>query len=357
MIPFVDLRPQNDKIRRGLEKAFRDSLDESYYILGPSVKKFENSFANYLGVKYCLGVASGTDALVLALKALNIGPGDEVIVPANTFIATALAVSFVGAKPVLVDADYDSFNIDVSIIEKAISQKTKAIIPVDLYGQPADMKFIRKIARKHKLFLVEDAAQAHGARINGRRIGNFADITTFSFYPAKNLGALGDGGAVVTNNKTLFKNLSLLRNYGQRKKYYHDLKGLNTRLDSIQASFLDIKLKELDKWNSERLRIVSYYQEGLENVREIKLPYVVRAKRRDKLQDYLTGKGIQTQIHYPIPIHLQKAYKDLNYKKGDFPVSEKLASETLSLPFYPGLQKTKVAEVVSAIKLFYNSKI
>lgn len=367
MIPFVDLKPQNEAIRRQLEKSFSDSLDESYYILSPSVKKFEENFAKYLGVKYCIGVASGTDALILALKALDIKPGDEVIVPANTFIATALAATYVNAKPVLVDVNPETFNIDVSNLEKAITKKTKAIIPVDLCGQPADMIAMKRIAKKHKLYVVEDAAQSHGAMIGNKRVGNFADITTFSFYPAKNLGALGDGGAVVTNNKSLYKKVLSLRNYGQKKKYYHNEKGFNSRLDTIQASFLDIKLKKLDAWTKERQKIAEFYNKNLANIKDVKTPkvlenashvyhlYVIRTKKRNALKAYLDQRGIMTQIHYPVPIHLQKAYKDLGYKKGDFPVSEKLSKEILSLPLYPGITKDQLAEVVSAIKLYYNS--
>lgn len=363
MIPFFDLKTQYKEIRNDIDKNINRVLSSGNFILGEELVSFENEFAKFCGVKFAIGVGSGTFALFLALKSLGIKREDEVITVPNTFIATAEAISQVGAKPVFVDVDNDTFNIDVAKIEEKINEKTKAIIPVHLYGHPVDMDPILKIAKKNNLRVIGDAAQACGAEYKGRKISGLGDITIFSFYPTKNLGAYGDAGAITTNNDEIAEKIRLLRNYGQKIKYHHLIKGFNSRLDEIQAAILRVKLKRLDEWNNSRRKIAKIFNELLENA-DVVLPiereyakhvyylYVVRSNQRDKLQQWLKSKAISTLIHYPIPIHLQMAYKDLGYKKGDFPVVETCAKEILSLPMFPELKKEQIKEICFWVKKF-----
>lgn len=359
-IKFVDFKPMHDSLNSDLQMRVKSVLSTNWFINGNQVKSFENSFSDYLSIDACIGCGNGLDALVLSLKALGIGQGDEVILPANTFIATALAVTYTGATPILVEPRKDTYNIDSSKIEAAITPKTKAIIPVHLYGQPADMDPIMDIAQKHNLLVVEDTAQAHGAKYHGKTAGTFGDAGAFSFYPGKNLGALGDGGAVVTNDAELAERIRAMGNYGSKEKYVHEFKGQNSRLDEIQAAFLSVKLPHLDTWNEERRRIANRYVSEITNPAII-LPtvidgvepvwhiFAIRTKDRDGLQHYLEKKGIQTGIHYPTPIHLHEAYKDLGYKKGDFPIAEEISATELSLPMFYGLTDEQIDYVINAI--------
>ena len=310
-----------------------------------------------------MGVGNGLDALMLALKALNVGEGDEVIVPANTYIATALAVTYVGATPILVEPDIKTFNIDPGKIEEAVTEKTKVIMPVHLYGQPCDMNPIMEIAKKYSLYVVEDCAQAHGATYKGKLIGTFGDASGFSFYPGKNLGALGDAGATVSNNKDLIKRIRALGNYGSDYKYHHIYKGNNSRLDELQAAFLLAKLPHLNKMNVERRKIAKKYLDGIKNP-EIILPYImkdtepvwhifgIRCRRRDELEEFLKKKGIGTNKHYPIPIHLQECYRDLGFKEGDYPIAEEISATELSIPMYYGMTDEEIEYVIDSINEF-----
>ena len=330
---------------------------------GAEDEAFEKAFAEYCNVNYCVGAGNGLDALMLTLKALNVGAGDEVIVPSNTYIATALAVTYIGAAPVFVEPDIRTFNINPNLIEAAITEKTKAIIPVHLYGQACDMDPIVKIAKKNNLYIVEDCAQAHGATYKGKKIGSFGDAAGFSFYPGKNLGALGDAGAVVTNNKVLEEKIRALGNYGSDFKYHHIYKGNNSRLDELQAAFLAAKLPYLEKMNVERRRIAGMYTEGITNPK-ITVPYVIpdcvpvwhiygiRCAQRDALEKHLNQKGIGTNKHYPIPIHLQECYKDLNIPKGALPIAEEISSTELSIPMYYGMTDKEIRYVIDAINEF-----
>lgn len=366
-VPLVDLKAEYKEISKEVDLALKKVLSGGNFILGKEVKLFEKEFAKYCGAKYAVGVNSGTDAIILGLLGLGVGKGDEVIVPAFTYVATAFAVSSTGAKPVFVDIDESSYNIDVNKIEGVINERTKAIIPVHLYGQSADMQKILEIGQKHKLKIVEDACQAHGAehifRGDGgeeliKKAGNIGDVGCFSFYPTKNLGCYGDGGMVVTDNEELYKNLLMLRNYGEKRKYEHIIKGYNSRLDEIQAIILGVKLKRLDKWNELRRKNAKIYSELLKDVKEVVLlkelnyakhvycVYPVRIKNRDKVYNSLRNNGIGAIIHYPIPLHLQKAYQELGYKKGDFPIAEKISNEIISLPMYPQLKKEQISIVV-----------
>ena len=361
-IAFVDLKRNYQSIRQEVEKSIQGVLDNTSFILGKEVKEFENEFSRYCGTSHCIGVASGTDALKLALRALNIGPGDEVITVVNTFIATVLAISDCGARPVLVDCDPLFYTMDPAGVEKAITKKTKAIIPVHLFGQVADMETIAGIARKHGVSIVEDACQSHGAVYRGTRAGAIGEIGCFSFYPGKNLGAFGDAGAVVTANADLGERIHLLRDYGQRVKYHHEFKGYNSRLDSIQAAVLRVKLRHLDEWNKKRRAVAKLYSRFLSGIDGIALPeeredgshvyhlYVVRIANRDVVLDKLKAKGISCGIHYPIPIHLQKAYQDLGYVRGSFPVTEKHSEQVLSLPMFPELTEEEVTYVSTCLQ-------
>lgn len=363
-VPFVDLRAQYMSLASEVQQAISAVLERGDFILGKEISLFEEEFAAYCGVKHAIGVDSGTSALELALRAYGIGPGDEVITAANTFIATAFAVSYTGATPVLVDVDPQTYTIDVSLLENAITDRTRAIIPVHLYGHPADMNPILEIAQQHGLVVIEDACQAHGAKYKGKRVGSLGRAAAFSFYPAKNLGAYGDGGMVVTNDERVAESLRMLRNYGQREKYHHVLRGYNHRLDTLQAALLRVKLKHLDAWNAARRQRARLYGELLAHSSVI-LPmeadyaehvyhlYVIRIEDRDELRSHLHDKGIATGIHYPIPIHLQPAYRDLGYEKGSFPVTEEYAEQILSLPMYAELTPGSIEYVADAIRRFW----
>lgn len=362
-IPFVTFKPLEKELNTELRDAFERVYHRSWYIEGEEDKTFEKAFSQYCDSKYCVGVGNGLDALFLSLKALGIKEGDEVIVPSNTYIATALAVSYVGAKPVFVEPDIRTFNIDPTKIENAITDKTKAIMPVHLYGQACDMDPIMKIARKYNLFVVEDCAQAHGATYKGKVIGSFGDAAGFSFYPGKNLGALGDAGAVVTNNEELVKKVRALGNYGSDYKYHHIMQGNNSRLDELQAAFLGAKLPYLGKVNIERRRIAEKYITGINNSKII-LPYVpeytvpvwhifgIRCKKREELEKFLNDAGISTNKHYPIPMHLQECYKDLGFKEGDFPIAEEISKTELSIPMYYGMTDEEIQYVIDKINEF-----
>lgn len=364
MIQFVDMNRQYQGIKNEINRAVIKVLEKGHFILGEEVENFEQEFSAYCEAKYGVGVASGTDALILSIRAMGIGQGDEVITVPNTFIATADAIVRNGAKPVFTDIDSETYNIDVNKIEEKISNKTRAIIPVHLYGQPADMDPIIEIAQKHGLLVIEDAAQAHGAKYRGKKIGSLADVGCFSFYPSKNLGAFGDGGMVVTNNIELAKKIKALRNYGQKKKYQHDCTGYNSRLDEIQAAVLRVKLRYLDKWNTLRREHAMQYNELLRGIPDLEIPiekdyakhvyhlYVIRCKNRDKLQDYLNHNSIATGIHYPIPVHLQPSYFHLGYTKVSFPVTEKYAAEILSLPMFPELTSAEIQNIALFITLW-----
>ena len=362
-IPFVSFLPMEKELNNSLRDAFDRVFRRSWYIEGAEDEAFEKAFAEYCNVNYCVGAGNGLDALMLTLKALNVGAGDEVIVPSNTYIATALAVTYIGAAPVFVEPDIRTFNINPNLIEAAITEKTKAIIPVHLYGQACDMDPIVKIAKKNNLYIVEDCAQAHGATHKGKKIGSFGDAAGFSFYPGKNLGALGDAGAVVTNNKVLEEKIRALGNYGSDFKYHHIYKGNNSRLDELQAAFLAAKLPYLEKMNVERRRIAGMYTEGITNPK-ITVPYVIpdcvpvwhiygiRCAQRDALEKHLNQKGIGTNKHYPIPIHLQECYKDLNIPKGALPIAEEISSTELSIPMYYGMTDKEIRYVIDAINEF-----
>lgn len=362
-IPFVSFKPLERELDTELRAAFERVYTNSWYIEGKEDEKFEVAFAEYCESKYCVGTGNGLDSLMLALKALGISSGDEVIVPSNTYIATALAVTYVGAKPVFVEPDIRTFDVDPNRIEEAITSKTKAIMPVHLYGQPCDMEPIVEIAKKHNLYIVEDCAQAHGATYKGKKIGSLGDAAGFSFYPGKNLGALGDAGATVTNSKELADKVRALGNYGSDYKYHHIYQGNNSRLDEMQAAFLAAKLPILDKVNENRRATAKKYLEGIKN-KEVILPYVpeyanpvwhifgVRCKRRKELEEFLNSKGIGTNKHYPIPMHLQECYKDLGFKKGDFPIAEEISDTELSIPMYYGMTDEEVQYVINSINMF-----
>ena len=362
-IPFVSFRPMEKELDAELRAAFDRVLANSWYIEGKEDEAFEKAFADYCNTRYCVGVGNGLDALMLALKALGVGAGDEVIVPSNTYIATALAVTYVGAKPVFVEPDIRTYNIDPSLIGEAITDRTKAIMPVHLYGQACDMDSVLAVARKSNLFVVEDCAQAHGATYKGRKVGSFGDAAGFSFYPGKNLGALGDAGAAITNDEELSKKIRALGNYGSDYKYHHIYKGNNSRLDELQAAFLSAKLTILDKMNEERRRIAARYLSEIKNDKLI-LPYVspdcvpvwhifaVRCEDRDGLEKYLADKGIGTNKHYPIPMHLQECYKDLGISEGELPLAELISKTELSLPMYYGMTDEEVDYVIDAVNHF-----
>jgi len=361
MVAFLDLSLQHRELKDEIEVAVRAVFKDSSFILGPALKKFEEDFANYCGVDHCIGLNSGTAALHLALLAMGVGPGDEVITAPNSFIATAEAISFCGAEPRFVDALLDTANIDCQLIEQAISSKTKVIIPVHLYGQPAQMDKVLAIANAHKLMVLEDACQAHGAVFQERRVGSFGHAAAFSFYPGKNLGAAGDGGAVLTNDADLAKKITLLRNHGSEQKYHHDIIGHNFRLDSLQAAILSAKLPYLNSWNQKRREIASFYDEkfeGVPGVQAIKVAnncqpvyhlYVIRTADRDLVLSQLKEMRVAFGIHYPVPIHLQPAYRYLNLQEGSFPNSEELSKSVVSLPIYPDMPIADQERVVAAI--------
>lgn len=362
-VPFVSFIPMEKELERDLRAAFDRVFKASWYIEGREDEAFENAFAEFCGTKYCVGTGNGLDALMLILKALELGDGDEVIVPSNTYIATALAVTYVGASPILVEPDIRTFNLNPEKIEEKITERTRAIMPVHLYGQPCDMDPIMDIARRHNLYIVEDCAQAHGAVYKGQRVGTFGDAAGFSFYPGKNLGAFGDAGAVVTDSKELAAKVRALGNYGSDFKYHHIYKGNNSRLDEMQAAFLSAKLPHLNRMNMERKKIARMYLSGIKNEAVI-LPYIlpgsihvwhifgIRTNLRNELESYLNEKGIGTNKHYPIPIHRQKCYVDLGIKEGDLPVAEEISSTELSLPMYYGMTDEQINYVIEIINQF-----
>jgi dTDP-4-amino-4,6-dideoxygalactose transaminase len=364
-IPFYTLVHQNHLIENAVQHFYKELHADACYVLGKRVVQFEKEYAAYHSVKECIGVGNGLDALTLSLRALNIGKGDEVIVPANSFIATLLAVTQVGATPILAEPDVRSFNITAKEIEQKISSKTKAIIPVHLYGLPCEMDEIIALTEKNNLYIVEDNAQSHGAKYKNQKTGSFGIINATSFYPVKPLGAYGDGGAITTNDEAITKHIRLLGNYGSAEKYYYETTGINSRLDEIQAGVLSIKLNYLDRWNIERIELAALYSNLLKNIDGIQTPvhsldcthiyhqYVIQTETRNELQKQLIKAGIQTGIHYPVPPHLQKAYDFLNLKKGSLPITEKLSERILSLPIYTGMQREDVEYVCDAIRKFY----
>jgi dTDP-4-amino-4,6-dideoxygalactose transaminase len=362
-VPFVDLAAQYGAIAEEIDEAIAIVLRRADFILGQDVRLFENEFAAFCEAGYAVGVDSGTSALELALRAFGIGPGDQVITTANTFIATAFAISDSGATPVLVDVDPQTYTMDISELERAITARTKAIMPVHLYGQPADMDPILEIAQRHRLVVIEDACQAHGAKYKGKRVGSLGHAAAFSFYPAKNLGAYGDGGMVVTNDERVAESVRMLRDYGQREKYRHVLRGYNHRLDTLQAAVLRVKLQHLDAWNAARCQHAQLYSELLADsplvmpteadyAQSVYHLYVIRVERRDELRAYLHDRDISTGIHYPVPVHLQEAYRDLGYRRGSFPVTEEYADRILSLPMYAELTPGLIEYVAVSIRDF-----
>jgi dTDP-4-amino-4,6-dideoxygalactose transaminase len=364
MIPFLTLKPDYEELQDELNAACKRVLSSAHYILGPEVDQFEQEFAEFCGARHCISVGNGLDAITLALRGAGVGPGDEVIVPGHTFIATWLAVSATGATPVGVDVDPNTWNIDPRCIEAAITPRTAGIIAVHIYGQPADMQACAEIARKHRLFLVEDAAQAHGARCKGQRTGSLGDAGCFSFYPVKNLGAIGDAGAVTTNDDLLAERIRRLRNYGSVKKYYHEERGVNSRLDELQAALLRVKLAHLASWNQRRCVLAEHYRETLQHSKELTIQavpdwaepvwhlFVIAHPRRDELQSHLAANGIQTVIHYPIPPHLSGAYRDGAWKGESLGTSEQLAHRVLSLPISPHHSMAQVDRVIDCIQSF-----
>jgi dTDP-4-amino-4,6-dideoxygalactose transaminase len=365
-VPFLNFSPMHSAIKAEIHDAFDRVYDSNWLILGKELERFEKDYAKFNKVDYCIGVSNGLDALHLALRALGISEGDEVIVPSNTYIATALAVTYVGAKPIFVEPKIDTYNIDPDLIEQAITTKTKAIMPVHLYGQACEMESIMAIAAKYGLTVIEDNAQAQGSSYNDKLTGTWGKANGTSFYPGKNLGALGDAGAVTTSDQNVAEMIRMLRNYGSQKKYYNEVVGYNMRMDEMQAAFLSTKLKKLEEWTLERQKIASWYNLRLMNLENVVLPqiargsthvyhlYVIRIQHRDRLQAYLTECGVGTLIHYPIPPHMQGAYQSLGYHKGDFPISEEIASTCLSLPIWPGMTATEVDYVSDLIHKFYS---
>lgn len=363
-VPFASFKPMHDEVKEQLQEAYENVMERNYFIQGNECALFEEEFAEYCEAKYCVGVATGLDALYLILKAYGIGNGDEVIVPSNTFIATALAVSYVGATPVFVEPEIETYNINPDKIEEVITSKTKAIMAVHLQGRAADMDNIQRVADKFKLKVIEDAAQAHGTLYKGKKVGSLGDAAAFSFYPGKNLGAMGDGGAVVTNDKELADMIRALGNYGSDYKYHHIYQGTNSRLDELQAAFLRVKLHRLDEWNKDRNRIANRYFNEINNDKII-LPleptddythiyhvFAVRCERRDELEAYLNENGIGTVKHYPIPMHMQPCYKELNISEGSLPIAEEISRTILSIPMYYGMSDDEVTHVISVLNAF-----
>lgn len=373
-VPFLDLKKNYAKVKDEIHKEINWVLENTAYVLGKPVLEFEKSFAKAINVKHVIGTSSGTDGNHLVLWALGIGQGDEVIIPANTFIATAWGATLCGAKPVFADCHPQSYNIDPEKVEAAITSKTKAIVAVHLYGQPADMDALKTIADKYNLFLVEDAAQAHLAEYKGQKVGSLGIAASFSFYPGKNLGAYGEAGAVATNDDELARKFKMIRDHGAENKYYHKMYGHNYRMEAIQGAVLGVKLKYLSEWNEQRRRVAQKYRTLLKDVEQIILPnemdyakhvyhlFVIqvrakdsqnRSESRDALQEFLKSKGIATGLHYPVPLHLQECFKDLGYKKGDFPVTEQLAEQGLSLPIFPEITDEQIEYVADSIKEFF----
>ncbi len=365
-IPFVDLKAQYHSIKEEVQKNVNNVIENSAFIGGNFLKKFESDFAGFCEAKYCVGVGNGTDAIIIALKMLGIGPGDEVITAANSFIATSEAVSLTGAKVVFCDVDETTRNIDPDLIKERITDRTGAIIPVHLYGQPADMDRIVEIAKQNSLYVIEDCAQSHGAKYKGKKVGTFGDVGTFSFYPGKNLGAYGDGGAVITDNRELEEKIRKFANHGRSEKYDHEFEGTNSRLDGMQAAILSVKLKHLEEWNNKRNTNARIYNEKLERFKDLITPvipddrdhffhlYVIRSKEREKLKNYLIENGISCGVHYPIALPNLKAYSYLKHKPEDFPVSSRLQDEILSLPMFPELDEKQIEYIVKKIENFFS---
>jgi dTDP-4-amino-4,6-dideoxygalactose transaminase len=364
-VPFVDLAIQYRSIKSEIDGVIHDALARADFILGKDVPAFEQEFAAFVGARHCVGLSNGLDALVLALRALGVGRGDEVIVQANTYIATCLAISAVGATPVLVDCNAHDYMIDISAVERAITSRTRVIMPVHLTGYPADMAPLMALAQKHGLRVVEDAAQAQGTQYAGQPCGAIGDMGCFSFYPGKNLGAYGDAGGLTTNDAALAERVRQLQNYGQRVKYHHVVKGVNARLDTLQAAILRVKLRHLNGWNTLRRERAEQYQERLQGVGDVRFQtvsgqhahiyhlMVIETSRRDALQQHLAGLGIGTIIHYPIPVHLQEAYQDLGHRRGDFPRAERLAETILSLPMFPEITTAQIDQVSDGVRSFF----
>lgn len=369
-VPFADLRAQYKFLKKEIDKAISEVIESTAYIQGPAVNDFEISFASMVDIKHCIAVANGTDALVISLKALGIGSGDEVILPANSFIASSEAVTVVGAKVVFIDNHPDTYNLNYSLLEEKINSKTKAIIVVHIYGQIAEMDLIKQIALKHNLFIIEDSAQGHMAEYKTKegewkKAGTFGDIATFSFYPGKNLGAYGDAGAIVTNNDELAKIARMYANHGRILKYNHSFEGINSRMDGIQGAVLNVKLKYLQEWTKKRRMVATYYLEKLKGIKDIYLPsygenqkpvwhlFVIRSEKRDKLQEYLKEKGISTGIHYPIALPNLLAYKYLKLSESDFPIASKYQKKLLSLPIFPEITEEQLNYITSTIIEFY----
>jgi len=364
-VPFVDLNIQYKLLKKDIDSAIQSVIDKTNFIKGEEVEEFENNFAKKYGVKHCIGVANGTDALYIAMKVLGIGDGDEVITVSNSWISTSESIVQTGAKPVFVDIDEFS-TIDLSKIEEKITENTIAIIPVHLYGQPADMKAIVEIAEKYKLYVIEDCAQAHFAEFDGQKVGTFGDIATFSFYPGKNLGAYGDAGAIITNDDELATKMRMFANHGALKKHVHLIDGINSRLDTIQAAILNVKLPYIFQWNQMRLKNARYYDDILDGIGDIIIPpvrknvthiyhiYSIRTKHRDALMKYLNEHGVGTAIHYPVALPFMETYSNLNHKPEDFPRAAKFQHEILSLPMYPELKMEMMDYVAATIKQFFN---
>lgn len=361
-IPFYDLRAVNSRYREELLRSLTEVFDSGNLILGQQVEAFEQEFAEYCGTKYAIGVGNGLDAIYFILAALNIGPGDEVIVPSNTYIATWLAISRSGARIVPVEPDPATYCMNPDLIEEKITSNTRAILPVHLYGKVADMDAINVIAEKYSLFVIEDAAQAHGGSVSGRKVGNFGAASAFSFYPSKNLGALGDGGAVTTNHEEIAKKVKLFRNYGSEKKYYNKVLGWNSRLDELQAGILRVKLGKLDAENEERIAIANLYTNQLASTMQQGLPitfdgfehvwhlFVIQHPQRDRLREEMMKRGVETMIHYPVAPHMQLCYKDLEFREGAFPISERIHRDALSLPLWPGMSEIQLEKVIDSVK-------
>jgi dTDP-4-amino-4,6-dideoxygalactose transaminase len=367
-VPFVDLKMQHQSICEELASAIQNVIHDTAFIRGKYVKEFATNFSKFCEAKYCIGVGNGTDALFVALKSLKIGEGDEVVVPANTFIATSEAVSMTGAKVVFADCDPNNYCMDLNFLQQAITPKTKAVIPVHLYGCPADMTKIRNIADKHDLKIVQDCAQAHGAEISGKALSKFGDILCFSFYPGKNLGAYGDAGAIVLNDADLAERIEMFANHGRKDKYNHEYEGINSRMDGIQGAVLNVKLRRLEEWTEKRRKNASHYDNLLRNIPGIHVPksddsikhvyhlYVIRSKKRDELRHHLGNKGISTGIHYPVALPNLNAYRYLGYKPEDFPVASMYQDEILSLPMFPELTEEMIEYVACQIQVWSDKK-
>lgn len=365
-IPFFSFSGMHLAIKSEMQDIFEKFYDSNWYVLGEFTKQFELDYAEWNNVNHAVGVSNGLDGLILSLKCLELKKGDEVIVPSNTYIASILAITHNGLIPILVEPNRDTFNIDPDLIEDKITEKTRAIMPVHLFGQPCEMDKIKEIAEKHKLYIIEDNAQAHGAYYDNIKTGSWGDVNATSFYPGKNLGALGEAGAVTTDNSAFASKVKTLRNYGSNKKYFNEEPGFNMRIDELQAGLLSVKLKYIDQWTKQRQKIANWYFEGLDDVKDIELPktlpkathsfhlFVIKTKRRDELKEYLQDNGVGTLIHYPIPPHLQEAYKEWGGKKGDFPIAEELADTSLSLPLWPGISEEQVKNVCEKVNLFFS---